>query len=162
MGHAEPSIALFISIAVAFSGCGTVRSSARLYPAGYKPVPREIISLLPARIGGLPQGRAMTHEAFLRRLGLLDYEANITGSIRFNSHFLILNERHTLQIRMTHEFFAPTNGAIDDLIEGVSDEERERRWLNRERSSDPGCIRGCTLRRDRNIILADRVLRKAP
>ena len=149
-----------IALVAAFMliGCTTAKHNwelSELLP-NYTPVPQEIIDDLPRRIERLPTSQSMSGARFLAALGLEDYSGNISGSVRFNSHYLELNETHTLQIRCDPESLIIRDEDIDKLVSGGDALQAESR-LN-----GLGCeVVGCTLRENWDHVLAHRQLATA-
>ncbi len=111
----QSSIIAMLSVLV---GCSTAKRDqnlSQLLP-GYKPVPHEVIDDLPRRIERLPITQSMSGAQFLAALELKDYSSNISGSVRFNSHFLELDETHTLQIHCDPDSLIIRREDLDQVL----------------------------------------------
>lgn len=119
----------------------------------YKAVPEEVIAKLPRKIARLPMTKSMSGGDFLGALDLENYAGNISGSVRFNSHFMQLDRDHILQIRCDPESLIMTRANIDHILNSLP--------------ADPttACLTlprfvavGCTLRKNWDEVIANRWL----
>jgi len=77
----------------------TVFPSFTSYPQ-QRPVPKAVIADLPRRLRDLPGGRGIPLEKLVRDLGLGKYRANVSNNMRWNHHFLYLDENHALYMEI--------------------------------------------------------------
>ncbi len=61
----------------------------------------------------------MSGSDFLGALELEDFEGNISGSVRFNSHFMQLDAEHVLQIRCDPDSLVITKESIDRILNSL-------------------------------------------
>jgi hypothetical protein len=123
------------------------------YLSNYKAVPEDVIAKLPRKIARLPVTKSMRGGDFLGALDLEDYSGNISGSVRFNSHFMQLDRDHILQIRCDPESLTITRANIDHILNSLP--------ANPTKTDFPAprfTVIGCTLRKNWDEVIANRWL----
>ena len=136
-------------------------SDPSTYLPNYKAVPEDVIAKLPRKIARLPVTKGMRGGDFLGALDLEEYSGNISGSVRFNSHFMQLDRDHILQIRCDPDSLIITRADIDRILNSSPANPTNSDFINLAKTDYPGIrftVIGCTLRKNWNEVIAHRWL----
>ena len=77
----------------------TVFPSFTIFP-DQQNIPPKIIENLPGRISALPEGRSLSINQLVKRLGLSEYRNNVSANLRWNTYFMYLDSDHILYFTM--------------------------------------------------------------
>ena len=145
----------FLLLMLGLSSCVNRQSSPNpsAYCPNYRVVPEDVIAKLPRKIARLPVTKSMSGVDFLGALDLEDYSGNISGSVRFCSHFMQLDRDHILQIRCDPDSLIITRANIDHILNSLP--------ANPTKTDYPEprfIVVGCTLRKNWDEVIVNRWL----
>ena len=83
-------------------------------------MPADVIAVLPRKIEQLRVTKSMSGDDFLGALDLEEFGGDISGGVRFNSHFMQFDADHILQIRCDPDSLVITKESIDRILNSAA------------------------------------------